>query len=181
MCVHCVWHICTSCVRMCACPGAHPHVWLVTSKAWMADGACNGACSRCPVCRWIVGSHVHISRMELQNQVNCWQAGRLAGGGWVDGRPVAQALSLGPATTRPGPDVGLACGLRSADERKDGDLAWGLGAWGMEMGEGVLPPIGGREHWLQVQGPGPSAKVQGPCPGPALEPRPRGQTRHRQR
>lgn len=67
----------------------------------------------------------------------------LAGRRRVDGRTACGPVPLGPATTRPGPDVGLACGLRSADERKDGDLAWGLGAWGMEMGEGVLPPIGG--------------------------------------
>lgn len=59
--------------------------------------------------------------------MNCWQAGR------ADGWPVAQALLWNPATTHPGPDVGRACGLRSADERKDGVLAWG-GGWGWDGG-----------------------------------------------
>lgn len=57
--------------------------------------------------------------MGLHGQMNCWQAGRL--GGWVDGWPVAQARLWEPGHDSPGSRRRLACGLRSADERKDGD------------------------------------------------------------
>lgn len=161
MCVECGCLCAHMHACMCVCARSRPYVSQLR-KGWIdrwTDG-CIRACSRCPACRWIVGSRVRIKDGTPEpNELLAGGPGGQAGSGWVEGWPVAQALLWNLATTHPGPDVGLAwgCGPRTKER-------WGFGmgtALGMEMGEGTVTDWG---------------RALAPAPAPALEPRPRGQS-----
>lgn len=54
-------HICIcTYVRMYVCAEARTYVSSPLEGMDDMVNECIGACSRCPVCRWIVGLHVHI-------------------------------------------------------------------------------------------------------------------------